>query len=165
MSAVDAFAERWGLPRMARCDTCGDAANSAPGLPCGRDLSEEMGRPAGSAICGGTYYVSTPNRELLAEVYRRLAVGLPSELTPSELALLTAAVRDEAPAACGDRIPDHHETLWHRGPVFYCSAECMGQACERAEYQALTAYERGAYDAIGQRGGDHRECMAAVASL
>jgi hypothetical protein len=39
----------------ARCDTCGDTAETEPGLPCGRDLSEERGEPAGTTICEGTY--------------------------------------------------------------------------------------------------------------
>lgn len=39
---------------LTQCDMCGDVSNSAPDLPCGRDLSEEVGDPAGSWICTGT---------------------------------------------------------------------------------------------------------------
>lgn len=35
----------------------------------------------------------------------------------------------------------------------------------RAEYAALTDYQRGAYDYCGQRGGDHDACMDAAHSI
>lgn len=41
-------------PALTQCDMCGDLSNSAPELPCGRDLSEEVGDPDGSWICTGT---------------------------------------------------------------------------------------------------------------
>ena len=72
-------------------------------------------------------------------------------------------------AACGHVIPAHHESAWHdhRGNLF-CSLNCLadsGYGSDSVEYDALSEYQRGAYDYLGQRGGTHAECMEAALSI
>jgi hypothetical protein len=44
-------------------------------------------------------------------------------------------------------------------------ASVKGEAREKAEYDALSEYQRGAYDYLGQRGNPHAECLAGAHSL
>lgn len=42
------------MATVTRCADCGDESDGPAGIVCGRDLSEELGQPDGTTVCGGT---------------------------------------------------------------------------------------------------------------